>query len=154
MDKIVLMNEEPTINAGSEELSTVVIKRLGLMPRKKGATEHINKVLLEFYERSKIASKEKSPTLAIMTVEEMATFARITRQTMYDYLKRWLMLDLIVKTSYIDRNDRVVIGYKLNGANLEKAFEKARMKIENNLAFTEKYIQELQRTVKNEKLSK
>ena len=154
MEKIILTNEEPNINADSHEMASVIINRLGLMPRKKGATERMNRVLIELYERSKLAGKEKSPTASIMTVEEMATFAGITRQTMYDYLKRWLLLDLIVKTSYIDKSDKVVIGYKLNGPTLENAFEKAKARILNNLDFTQKYIGELQRTIKNEKLSK
>jgi hypothetical protein len=154
MDKIILTNSEPNINANSEELAKIIIDRVGLMPRKKGSTEHMYRVLLELYERSKLAGKEKSPTSSIMTVEEMATFASITRQTMYDYLKRWLMIDFIIKTSYIDKNDKVVIGYRLNGPTLENAFEKARARINNNLDFTQKYITELQRIIKNEKLSK
>ncbi|MGM5484943.1 MAG: hypothetical protein ACQEP1_03675 [Nanobdellota archaeon] len=154
MEKIILTNEEPDINADSLELASVIVNRLGLMPRKKGSTEDMNKVLIELYERSKLAGKNKSPTASIMTVEEMATFAGITRQTMYDYLKRWLQLDLIVKTSYIDKSDKVVIGYKLNGPTLESAFEKAKARIENNLEITKKYILELQKATKNEKLSK
>ena len=154
MEKIILTNEEPNLNANSKEIASVIINRLGLMPRKKGSTERMNEVLLEMYERSKLASKEKSPAVAIMTVEEMATFAGITRQTMYDYLRRWLQLDLIIKTSYIDRENKVVIGYKLNGASLESAFEKAKLRVINNLDFTQRYIQELQRTIKNEKLRK
>lgn len=154
MNKIILTNEEPNINANSKELAKVIIDRIGLMPRKKGSTERMNEVLIELYERSKLASKEKSPTASIMTVEEMATFAGITRQTMYDYLKRWLLVEFIVKASYIDKSDKVVIGYRLNGANLEAAFEKTRVKITNNLDFTQKYILELQKTIKNEKLSK
>lgn len=154
MEKIILTNLDPGINANSEELSKIIIERIGLMPRKKGSTERMYMVLIELYERSKLASKEKSPTASIMTVEEMATFAGITRQTMYDYLKRWLLIDFIIKASYIDKTDKVVIGYKLNGANLETAFEKTRAKINNNLDFTQKYILELQKTIKNEKLSK
>jgi len=154
MEKIILTNEEPNINADSYELAKVIVDRMGLMPRKKGSTENMNQVLIELYERSKLAGKEKSPTASIMTVEEMATFAGITRQTMYDYLKRWLLLDFIVKASYIDKTDKVVIGYRLNGPTLENAFEKVRARIQNNLDFTQKYILELQKTIKNEKLSK
>jgi hypothetical protein len=154
MEKIILTNEEPSISADSEELAKVIIDRIGLMPRKKGSTERMYRVLIELYERSKLAGKEKSPTASIMTVEEMATYAGITRQTMYDYLKRWIMLDFIMKASYIDKTDKVVIGYRLNGPNLEAAFEKARARITNNLDFTQKYILELQKTIKNEKLSK
>jgi hypothetical protein len=46
-----------------------------------------------------------------------------------------------------------VIGYKLNGNTLEQAFEKTKAKINNNLQFTQKYILELQKTLKNEKIS-
>ncbi len=154
MNKIILTNEEPNINANSKELAKIIIDRIGLMPRKKGSTQRMNEVLIELYERSKLASKEKSPTASIMTVEEMATFAGITRQTMYDYLKRWLLIDFIIKASYIDKTDKVVIGYRLNGSNIEAAFEKTKIRIKNNLDFTQKYILELQKTIKNEKLSK
>lgn len=152
--KIILRNEEPSIDASSDEMATVVINRLGLMPRKKGSTEHMNKVLVELYERAKRAAREKKPTLALMTVGEMGHFAGITRQTMYDYLRRWIELDLIVKTSYIAQNEKVIIGYKLNGNTLENAFEKARTRINNNLDLTLKIIRELQKTIKNEKIRK
>lgn len=151
--KIILNNAEPDLSANSEELASVLIQRMGLMPRKKGSTERMNKVLIELYERTKEASRHKNPTKAIMTVEDMAYFAGITRQTMYDYLKRWLTLDMIIKTSYIDQDHRVVIGYKLNGNTLEQAFEKARARINNNLDLSMKYIRELQKILKNEKIS-
>ncbi|MFP4403705.1 MAG: hypothetical protein ACOC3X_02020 [Nanoarchaeota archaeon] len=150
--KIILKDNEPDINASSEELSKVIIERLGLMPRKKGSTENMYKVIIELYERAKNASQKKTPNTAIMTVEEMGFFAGITRQTMYDYLKRWLDIDLITKVSYIDINNNVVIGYRLNGNTIEQAFDKTRVKITNNLDFTLKYIRELQRLVKNEKI--
>lgn len=152
MKEIILNNLEPGINPSSDELANIIIERIGLMPRKKGSTEKMNKVLLELYEKAKAANKEKNPTLAIMTVEEMALYAGITRQTMYDYLKRWLSLNLIIKNSFIDRENKVVIGYKLNGATLENAFEKAMVQIQNNLEQTKKFIVELQRIVKNEKI--
>ena len=63
-----------------------------------------------------------------------------------------LDLKLIVKTSYIKEN-KVIIGYKLNGSTLESAFERATVQIKNNMALTLKYTQELQRLVKNEKIS-
>jgi len=151
--KIILTNIEPDINANSEQQAQVLIHRLGLMPRKKGSTERMNRVLIELYERAKDANRHKNPTKSIMTVEDMAYHAGITRQTMYDYLKRWLALDLINKTSFIDENHKVVIGYKLNGNTLEQAYEKARARINNNLDFTAKYIRELQKTLKNEKIS-
>ena len=94
--RIILQNIEPDIDDDSKEIATVIINRLGLMPRKKGSTEKMNQVLIELYERAKKASREKKPTLALMTVEEMGLCADITRQTMYDYLKRWIDLDLIV----------------------------------------------------------
>ena len=54
-EKIILTDIEPNIGANSLEIANVIIERLGLMPRKKGATEHMNKVLVEMYERSKLA---------------------------------------------------------------------------------------------------
>lgn len=152
-DKIILTNSEPaSMSPGAKELAMVIINRIGLMPRKKGSTENMHEALIELYERSKMAISQKKPELAVVTVEEMGQAAGITRQTMYDYLSRWTTLDLIVKTSYIHEG-KVVIGYKLNGNTIEQAFEKAFVKIKNNLEQTQKYVRELQKTIKNEKLS-
>lgn len=151
--KIVLTNAEPDLNSGSNELAGVLIERLGLKPRKKGATEKMPFVLIELYERAKDASQRRMPNRAIMTVEEMGYFAGITRQTMYDYLKRWLDLDLISKVSFIDQDNNVVIGYRLNGNTLEQAFEKTKNRVVNHMDFTAKYIREMQRVLKNEKIS-
>lgn len=153
MDKIILTNHEPGIGANSDELANIIINRIGVMPRKKGSTERMNTVLIELYERCKSANREKNPKLAVMTVEQMGNYAGITRQTMYDYLKRWLTIDMVVKTSYIDEANKAVIGYKLNANTLEGAFEKAKAKINNNLELTTKYIIELQKLIKNEKIS-
>jgi len=151
--KIVLNQTEPGLSPNSEELAAIVLERIGLEPRKKGSTEKMRRTLIELYERAKKAAKEKNPTLSIMTVEEMGAYAGITRQTMYDYLKRWLSLDMIIKTSYVGQDQKVVIGYKLNGNTLESAFQKAMAKINNNLNQTLSYIGELQRILKNEKIS-
>jgi hypothetical protein len=124
------------------------------MPRKSGSTERMHKILIQLYEQAKVASKEKNQTKAILTVEEMAHHAGITRQTMYDYIRRWTDLDLITKTSYIAIDGKAVIGYRLNGPTLEKAFNKASTKIQNHLALTKQYIDELQKLLKNEKISK
>ena len=97
MSKIILTNIEPGLNANSSEMANVVIQRLGLMPRKKGSTEKMHCVLVALYERAKIATREKDPKQSIMTVENMGVSAGITRQTMYEYLRRWLELDLIIK---------------------------------------------------------
>ncbi|MBW3023078.1 hypothetical protein KY308_03165 [Candidatus Woesearchaeota archaeon] len=150
--KIILTNKEPGLNPTSDELAKVIISRVGLEPRKTGSTEQMHKVFIELYEKSKLANREKRPESAVMTVEEMAVFAGITRQTMYDYLKRWLELNLIIKTSYI-KDGKVIIGYKLNGATIESAFEKSILKIQNELDITKKYVSELQRILKNEKIS-
>ena len=151
MQKIILAEHEPGMNPDSEELAKVIIGRIGLMPRKEGSTDKMYRTFLELYERSKQANREKNPESAVMTVDEMGYFAGITRQTMYEYLKRWMELNLIIKTSYIS-NGKVVIGYKLNGNTLEQAFEKSIQKVKNNLDTTLKYVKELQRLVKNEKL--
>ncbi len=150
--KITLENIEPSLNPSTEELAKIILTRIGLEPRKKGSTENMHKTLIELYERVKAANREKKPELSIMTVEEMGMYAGITRQTMYEYLKRWLHLNFIVKTSYI-KDGKVIIGYKMNGSNLDGAFGKVIQQINNNLEITQKYIKELQRTVKNEKIS-
>lgn len=151
--KIVLTDKEPSsIDPGSEELARVISARIGLEPRKKGATQDMYRPLVELYERGKLANQEKKPELAVLTVEDMGRLAGITRQTMYDYLRRWVDLDLVVKTSYISEG-KVVVGYKLNGTTLESAFEKAMVKVKNNMELTLKYVRELQKRLKNEKLS-
>jgi hypothetical protein len=151
--KIILTNIEPELNASSEELAKIIIQRLGLMPRKANSTDKIHQILIELYERAKIANREKQPTKAVITVEEMGMYAGITRQTMYEYLKRWLEVDMVVKTSYILPDNSVVIGYKLNGPTLEHAFERARIKVHEHLNKTHSFILELQKIVKNEKIS-
>lgn len=150
--KIVLADAEAGLNPTSEELAKIVLHRIGLMPRKQGATDKMYRTLLELYERAKAAYREKKPEKAVMTVEEMGYFAGITRQTMYDYLGRWLTLGLITKASYIYES-RVIIGYKLQGSTLETAFDKAMQRIQQHMDMTGKYVQELQRLVKNEKIS-
>ncbi len=154
MAKLILNDDEPSINPTAEELAKVIVKRLGLEPRKKGSTEHMHAVLVELYEREKLAGQTKDPTKAVITVEEMAIHAHISRQTMYEYLGRWTALDFIIKATYIDQERKVIIGYKLNGNTLESAFGKVRAKISNNLQLTEKYLEELQKLIKNEKISK
>ena len=151
--KIIINDLEPGMNPTSEELSKVILARIGLMPRKQGSTDKMHNVLLELYEKAKLSQREKRPESAVMTVEEMGIFAGITRQTMYDYLKRWLDLNLIVKTSYINEG-KVVVGYKLNGNTMESAFEKAMQKINNNMETSMKLVRELQKLVKNEKIAK
>jgi hypothetical protein len=150
--KIILQNHEPSISPCSEELAKIILLRMGLEPRKTGSTDKMHRTLVELYERAKSAHREKKPENAVMTVEEMGAYSGITRQTMYDYLRRWLDLNMVVKTSYIIDN-KVVIGYRLSGATLEASFEKAMQEINNNLELTMKYIKELQKIIKNEKIS-
>lgn len=152
MNKILLTDAEPEYNANSDALAKIITMRLGLLPRKKGSTDHMHKIMLELYERSKKAAREKNPELAVMTVEEMAAFAGITKQTMYEYVDRWLQLEFISKVSYIGSDKKVVKGYKLTGSTLEDAFQKARIVVMKNLDTTQHYILELQKLLKNEKI--
>jgi len=148
-----LTHKEPaSMDPNSKELARVILQRMGLTPRKKGSTDKMYRVLLELYERTKLSNKEKKPELAVLTVEEMGEFADITRQTMYDYIKRWIDFDLIIKTTYIYEGN-VIVGYKLNGNTLENVFEKAQVQVNNNLERTIKYVKELQMTIKKEKIS-
>lgn len=151
-DKIVLTNTEAPMNPTSEELAKVVLYRIGLMPRKKGSTDKMFHTFLELYERAKTSYREKRPEKAVITVEEMGLFAGITRQTMYDYLGRWLELGLIQKATYI-KDDKVIVGYRLTGNTLEAAFEKALRRVNEHMEQTVKYVSELQKLVKNEKIS-
>ncbi len=149
----ILADIEPgSMDPDSKELAKVIINRIGLMPRKKGSTDDMYKALVELYERTKQSLKEKKPELAVMTVEEMGNCAGISRQTMYDYLRRWLDLDLVSKATYIFEG-KVIIGYRLNGNTLEQAFEKAGVRVKNNIETTLRYVVDLQKALKNEKLS-
>ncbi len=149
--KIELKHMNPGPGADSEELSKVVLARFGLIPRKKDAKAGFHRLILELYERKKLSNKEKKPELAVMTVEEMGIFAGIKRQTVYDYLKRWLMLQVLKKTTFV-QNGAVTTGYELNGSNLENTFRKAEVIINGHVEQSIEMVKELQSEVKKEKL--
>lgn len=152
-EKIVIQDKEPEIGANSDQLAETIIARIGLLPRKRGATTSMHRTFVEFYERSKKATATKDPKEAVMTVEEMAIYARISRQTMYEYLQRWIELGIIQKVTYLDSANKAIIGYKLSGSSLEDSFLKTRSVITKQLDKTQKYIQDLQKMLKNEKIS-
>lgn len=153
MMKIQLELKEALENADPNELAKVLLARFGLLPRKKDGSAQMNKLLLELYERKKLSNREKKPEAAVMPVEDMGLYAGIKRQTMYDYLHRWLTLGILKKTSFVSEG-KVVIGYELNGANLEGAFRKAETTIKNHLDYSFKLVDQLQNEVKKEKLRK
>ena len=148
--KIILNDTEPEFNADSDALAKVVVSRLGLLPRKRGSNDNMHRIMLELYERCKTATKEKNPKHAVMTVEDMASFAAITKQTMYDYIGRWVDIDFIYRVSFLDDFGKKIVG--LNGSNLEEAFSKVEKVISKNLSITSKYLSELQKLIKNEKI--
>lgn len=124
---------------------------LDYLHEKKDAKAKFHTLILELYERKKQANREKRPETAVMPVEEMGLFSGIKRQTMYDYLKRWLNLQILKKTSFVS-NGKVIIGYELNGNNMEGAFRKAEYVIKNNIEQSFKLIEELQNEIKKEKI--
>ena len=71
---------------------------------------------------------------------------------MYDYLHRWLELNVLKKTSFVS-GGKVVIGYELNGNNLEGAFRKAEQSIKNHLETSFKFVNHLQNEIKKEKIT-
>ena len=152
-EKIVLTNIEPNLTATSEDLAQIVLERIGLQPRKKNATQAMHRAFIEFYERAKKATAQKDPKLAVMSVDDMAMYAKISKQTMYEYLGRWLELGIIQKVTFVGEDTKVVIGYKLSGSTIEESFTKVRSRIEKNLNVTQKLIQDLQKALKNEKIS-
>lgn len=139
-------------DADADEMARILLARFGLLPRKKDGSAQMHKLLIELYERKKQANKEKKPESAVMPVEEMGVFAGIKRQTMYDYLHRWLNLGILKKTSFVS-DGKVVIGYELNGSNLENAFRKAESTIKNHLEDSFKLLGELQAKIKKDKIS-
>lgn len=151
--KFELHHTEPLPDSKSEELAKVVMSRFGLLPRKKDGQAKMHNLLIELYERKKESNRDKKPERGVMTVEEMGLFASIKRQTMYDYLGRWLSLGLLKKTSFVNEG-KVIIGYELNGANLEGAFKKAEHIINNHIQDSLEVIKKLQNQIKIEKLKK
>ncbi len=150
--KIQLENSEILPDAKKEEIARTILSRFGLLPRKKDGTAKMHELILELYERKKQANREKKPELAVMPVEEMGLFAGIKRQTMYDYLHRWLELNVLKKTSFVS-GGKVVIGYELNGNNLEGAFRKAETVVKNHLESSFKLVEYLQNEIKKEKIT-
>ena len=148
--KIQLENAE-ALDAKPDEIARVLLARFGLLPRKRDGNAQMHALLLELYERKKKANREKRPELAVLPVEEMGLHARIARQTMYEYLHRWLELSILKKTSFV-ADGKVVIGYELNGNNLEGAFRKAETTLKNHLESSFKLIEQLQTEIKKEKL--
>jgi len=149
--KFQLEHVEPVPNATSSEMAKIVLSRFGLMPRKRDGQAKFEKLLLEMYERKKKANKDHKPEHAVMPVEDMGVFSGIARQTMYEYVKRWVQLGIIKKTSFV-AGGKVVIGYELNGNNLEGAFTKASQIIRNHTETSLDIIKNLQLEIKKEKL--
>ena len=108
-------------------------------------------LILELYERKKQAYKNKLPDEAVMTVEAMATYAQVSRQTMYDYLYRFLQLNILKKTSFMKQHE-LITGYELSGHNLETSFTKAITLIHEELGTSLELIKSLQNEIKKEKL--
>lgn len=148
---VQLQKVDPIEPTNVEDLSKVLLARFGLLPRKKDGQALMHKLLLELYERKKQSNREKKPELAVIPVEEMATHASIKRQTMYDYLHRWLDLQILKKTSFVS-SGRVVIGYELNGTTLEHAFRRAEGNIKAHLDDSFRIIETLQNEIKKDKL--
>ena len=71
---------------------------------------------------------------------------------MYDYLPRWVDLEMIKKVKFLD-DKKVTVGYALNGNTLESAFGKVSKKINDNLKNTRFLVGDLQKAIKNEKIS-
>lgn len=149
--KIQLEHAEALPDASVEELSRTLLARFGLLPRKKDGNAAMHKLLLELYEKKKLANRDRSPEKAVIPVEMMGNVAGIKRQTMYEYLHRWLDLGILKKTSFVS-DGKVVVGYELNGANLEGAFRKAEASIRNHLDTSLRIVDTLQNEIKREKI--
>lgn len=149
--KIELDLVEPVELSSSDELAKIILARLGLLPRKNDALAKFHKLLIELYERKKIANRDRRPELAVMTVEEMGLCAGIKRQTMYDHLNRWLVLNILKKTSFV-LEGKIITGYELNGTNLESAFKKAEFVVHNQMTITQDIVRQFQNEIKKEKL--
>jgi len=149
--KIQLHSVEPVPDATQDELAKIVLARFGLLPKKRDAKAKFSRLLLELYERKKVANRDRKPEAAVMTVEEMGAYAGIARQTMYDYLSTWKILQVLKKTSFVT-DGKVIIGYELNGTNLEGAFKKAENMIRAHNELSLSMIRQLQNEIKKGKL--
>ncbi|MBD3318779.1 hypothetical protein GF342_02630 [Candidatus Woesearchaeota archaeon] len=149
---IQLEPREPSTH-GVDELATTLLARFGLLPRKRDSAATMHQLLLELTEKKKEAIKHKQPELGILTVEEMGKHAGIARQTMYDYLSRWLSLHILKKSSFV-QGGKVIIGYELNGTSLESAFRKAETVIKNHVEQSFKILDTMQKEIKREKLKR
>ena len=149
--KIQLEHAEALPDANVEELARTLLARFGLLPRKKDGSAAMHRLLLELYERKKVANRDRRPESAVIPVEMMGNIAGIKRQTMYEYLHRWLDLSILKKTSFVS-DGKVVIGYELNGANLEGAFRKAEASIRNHLDSSFRIVENLQNEIKKDKI--
>lgn len=149
----VQLEKKEAIDQSIDELAKVLLARFGLLPRKKDGAAQMHRLLLELSERKKQSTKDRKPEAAVMPVEDMGFFAGIKRQTMYEYLHRWLDLGILKKTSFVNQG-KVVIGYELNGPTMEMAFRKAETTIKNHLDESFKILDQLQNEVKKEKLRK
>ncbi|MEK6961530.1 MAG: hypothetical protein AABX47_10265 [Nanoarchaeota archaeon] len=149
--KFQLAHTEAQPDANSDEIARTILARFGLLPRKKDGQAKMHSLLLEMYERKKTANREKKPEAAVMTVEDMGVFAGIARQTMYEYLNRWLDLNILKKTSFVVEG-KVTIGYELNGPTIEAAFKKAQQTLSNHVETSLELVSRLQNEVKRDKL--
>ena len=149
--KIELWHMNPGPGANSEELAKVLLARFGLLPRKVDAKAQFHRLLLELYERKKHSLKERKPELAVMSVDQMAAYAGIARQTFYEYMARWLTLQVIKKTSFV-ADKRLTTGYELNGNNLEAAFARSKNIVEDHTQTSIEIAKGLQTEIKKEKL--
>ena len=151
--KFQLDHLEPMPDASTDEIARTILARFGLLPRKKDGQARMHSLLLELSERKKASNREKKPEIAVMTVEDMGVFAGIARQTMYEYLNRWLDLNILKKTSFVS-SGKVVIGYELNGPTMEGAFKKAEQILSNHVQLSLDLVRRLQTDVKRDKLKK
>ena len=151
--KFQLDHIEALPDASSDEIARAILARFGLLPRKKDGQARMHSLLLELSERKKASNREKKPEMAVLTVEDMGVFAGIARQTMYEYLNRWLDLNILKKTSFVS-SGKVVIGYELNGPTMEGAFKKAEQTLSNHVQISLELVRRLQQEVKREKLKK
>ena len=148
--KFELDTIEP-VSFDNEELAKIILARFGLTPKKRDSEAALGKVILELYEKKKESLREKKPELSVLSVESMAALAGIKRQTMYEYLSRFLSLNILKKTSFVS-GGKIIIGYELNGNNLESAFRKAEYVLKAHVDYTFKLIEKLQNEIKKEKI--
>lgn len=143
----------------SEELSQILLSRLGLQPRKTKSFEGLHRLLLVLYQKA----KDDPNNFGLMDVAQMLSYinigeSKIDRSTLYDYINRWLEVGIIKKDRIVETDSltgkRVSrSGYRLNGKSLVEAVSRVNEEILKISRQSYELAELITRQIKNRKIS-